>query len=128
MPSDKQTRATVLRILRLPEVEQRVGLSGEQIGILERAKQFPGRVSPSPRTVGWIEHEIDLWIQQRIGERDDAVRAAQLKFDRAPPAVRHRLRMGRQRQREEAEVLAGLQRTELTERERAGDVWADVPT
>jgi hypothetical protein len=35
---------------------------------------------------------------------DDAATAAQLKFDRAPPAVRHRLRM--QREREAAEPPA----------------------
>jgi prophage regulatory protein len=128
MPSDKQKRVAILRILRLPEVERRVGLSGEQIAILERAKQFPGRVSPSPRTVGWIEHEIDFWIRQRIAERDDAVRAAQLRIERAPPAIRHRLRTESQRQREEAETLTALQATELIARERAGDVWADAPT
>jgi prophage regulatory protein len=131
--NDTHTQAPTsrdLRILRRPEVKQRVGLSGEEIDKLEREGKFPGRVSPSPRTVGWIEHEIDLWIQQRIAERDDLARAEQLKFDRAPPAVRHRLRQAQQLQnrREEAEILAGLQRTELSERERAGDVWADIPT
>ena len=100
MPNHKQPRPA-LRILRLPDVLERVGLSDEQIGLLERAGRFPRRVSPSPRTIGWIEHEIDFWIQQRIAERDDLARSEQMKFDRAPPAVRHRLRMQREREASE---------------------------
>ena len=128
MANDNQAPAAVLRIIRLPEVEQRVGLAGEQIAILERAKQFPGRVPLSARTVGWVEAEIDLWIQDRIAERNDATRAAQLRLERAPPAIRPRLRAAEPSRAEEAEILTALRTTELTDREREGRVWNDAPT
>jgi prophage regulatory protein len=82
----------VLRILRLPEVAQRVNLSREQIAILERVGQFPHRVSLSPRAVGWIEHEIDRWIQDRMAERDNAVKAEERRVARMPPGMRYRYR------------------------------------
>jgi hypothetical protein len=53
------------------------------------------------RTVGWVEAEVASWIQERISLRDDTAKAQQLKFDRSPPAVRHRLRL--QREHEGAE-------------------------
>jgi prophage regulatory protein len=119
------SRTTPTRILRQPEVERRTGVSSDLITLLEEKNQFPRRVPLTARTVGWVEAEVDGWIQERIALRDDAAKAEQLKIDRAPPAVRHRLRQPQQR--EETDILAGLQRAELTERERAGDVWADVP-
>jgi prophage regulatory protein len=92
---------TTVRILRQPEVVRRTGLSGDLIDLLEQRNQFPRRVPLTTRTVGWIEAEVASWIQERIELRDDAVKAQQLKFDRSPPAVRHRLRRALQRQREE---------------------------
>ena len=90
------------RILRLPAVERRTGLSGDLIALMEERNQFPRRVPLTTRTVGWVEAEIADWIQQRIALRDDAAKAEQLKFDRAPPAVRHRLRMEREREADDA--------------------------
>lgn len=89
--------ATV-RILRQPEVEIRTGISHDLIDLLEERGQFPRRVPLTTRTVGWVESEITSWIQQRIALRDDRAQAEQLKFDRAPPAVRHRMRIQRERE------------------------------
>jgi prophage regulatory protein len=98
---------TPTRILRQPEVERSTGLSGDLIAILEEQKRFPRRVPLTTRTVGWIEAEIASWIQERISLRDDAAKAEQLKFDRSPPAVKHRLRMQREREDKPASAAEG---------------------
>lgn len=93
------SRTPATRILREQEVVERVGLSADLIAQLEARGQFPRRVPLTARRVGWVEAEVESWLQARVAERDDAEREAQLRFDRAPPAVRHRLR----REREGAE-------------------------
>jgi prophage regulatory protein len=113
------TATEITRIIRQPEVERLTGLSGDSIDLLEERRQFPRRVPLTVRTVGWVESEVACWIQERIALRDDAVKAAQLRFDRAPPAVRHRLRMQREQEPTEA--------TELTNKKRSGAIWTDVP-
>lgn len=66
-----------MRVLRSPEVVQRVGLSRTQIWRLERAGNFPKRIQIGLNSVGWIEHEVDGWIEARAAERNTAVAAAQ---------------------------------------------------
>lgn len=55
-----------LRLLRLPDVEQRVGLRRSAIHKLEQAGKFPRRVRISARAAGWVEHEINDYIHARI--------------------------------------------------------------
>ena len=42
-----------LKIIRLPEVVARVGLSPGEIDILERTERFPRRVPLTARAIGW---------------------------------------------------------------------------
>jgi prophage regulatory protein len=58
-----------LRILRAPEVLKRVGLSRSTVWRLERKNQFPQRVRLTDRVVGWIEADVDRWIEQRGTEQ-----------------------------------------------------------
>ena len=53
------------RILRLPEVIARTGLSRSTIYAFIDAGKFPDRVKLGPRMVGWFEDEIDQWIDLR---------------------------------------------------------------
>lgn len=53
------------RIIRLPEVANRVGLSRTRIYELERAGKFPKRRHIADRATGWIESEIDEFIDSR---------------------------------------------------------------
>lgn len=77
-----KTRAGVLivgskecahRILRRGAVEARTGLRRSAIyqGIAEGT--FPRQVRLGTKAVGWLEHEIDSWIEDRIAERDREV-------------------------------------------------------
>ena len=61
-----------IRILRQPEVRERVGYSDVQIWRMEKAGKFPQRVQLGPKAVGWVESEVDSWLQERIDARGDA--------------------------------------------------------
>ena len=58
------------RFLRLPEVERRVGLKTSLIYEMMRDGEFPKPYSLGRRAVGWLEDEIDGWMDQRIAARD----------------------------------------------------------
>ena len=54
------------RILRLPEVTEKTGLSRSAIYLRANQGQFPKSISLGGRAIGWIEAEIDEWINQQI--------------------------------------------------------------
>ena len=59
-----------MRILRKHEVLHRVGLSGMEIWRREKAGEFPQRVKLGPNSVGWVETEIDAYLEQLVAARD----------------------------------------------------------
>jgi len=60
-------------ILRLPAVKACTGLSRSTIYLRVAEGAFPKPVSLGGRAVGWLESEIQDWLQHRI----DASRKAQ---------------------------------------------------
>jgi len=60
-----------VRFLRLPEVMARTGLSRSTIYVRLAEGRFPRPVRLGPRAVGWIESEIDAWMQERIDRSRD---------------------------------------------------------
>ena len=54
-----------MKFLRVPEVNEKVGLSRVSIWRLEAAGEFPARRHISKKLVGWIEEEVDEWIRSR---------------------------------------------------------------
>ena len=63
--------ALQVRILRLPEVLARTGLSRSTIYVRLDQGRFPRPVSLGARAVGWIEAEVDEWIRDRIAASRD---------------------------------------------------------
>lgn len=61
-----------IRVLRLKDVEQKVGLKKTQIYHLMDQKQFPQTMKLGVRAIGWLEHEIDAYLMARAAQRDDA--------------------------------------------------------
>lgn len=57
---------TNTKIIRLPEVKERTGLSRTTIYSLLKQGEFPAHVHLGARCVGWLEHEIDAWIAARV--------------------------------------------------------------
>jgi predicted DNA-binding transcriptional regulator AlpA len=71
MPRKKPTRPQHLRILRLPEVEQRTGKSRSGIYDGVAKGTFPAPVPLGARAVGWVEEEIDAYLEACVTARDD---------------------------------------------------------
>ncbi len=58
-------------ILRLPVVRARTGLSRSTIYLRISEGSFPRPVQLGVRAVGWVESEIDEWLDQQIQNRSD---------------------------------------------------------
>ena len=64
-------------ILRQPEVEKRLGVSGSTLWYRLDPKNprcdadmpKPFKLSPNGRSVGWLESEIDAYIEKRAAVR-----------------------------------------------------------
>lgn len=57
-------------ILRRREVEARTGLGCSTIYDGIKAGTFPAPIRLSPKSVGWIQSEIDAWLATRVAARD----------------------------------------------------------
>lgn len=55
-----------IAILRLPSVKARTGLSRSTIYLRISDGCFPKPVSLGGRAVGWVEAEINLWLEKQI--------------------------------------------------------------
>jgi prophage regulatory protein len=58
------------RIIRLPVVKAKTGLGHTEIYDRIKKRTFPRQVPLGTKAVGWLEEEIDAWIDQRAAERD----------------------------------------------------------
>lgn len=58
------------RVLRLPQVREKTGLS--RSGIYERIRNggFPPPINLGGRTVGWLDAEVENWITQCVQNRN----------------------------------------------------------
>jgi prophage regulatory protein len=56
------------RILRLPEVKQKVPLSTATIYARMRLGTFPRAINIGPRAVGWRLSQVNAWIEQQIAK------------------------------------------------------------
>lgn len=61
-------------VLRLPAVRQRTGLGRSTIYSRIALGKFPRPIRLSERCVGWLENDIEAWLDERMtearGERD----------------------------------------------------------
>ena len=58
-----------IRILRLSQVIEITGLGKTKLYELQAAGEFPMRVQITPRSVGWVEGEVQAWLTQRVAAR-----------------------------------------------------------
>ena len=56
------------KVLRLTEVCDRTGLSKSSIYKKMQELNFPQSIALGARAVGWLEEEIEQWIQTRISK------------------------------------------------------------
>jgi prophage regulatory protein len=64
--TDKSVLAMMYKILRLPDVKTSTGLSRSTIYFRISQGVFPKPVSLGGRAVGWLESEIQDWLQRQI--------------------------------------------------------------
>jgi prophage regulatory protein len=55
------------KILRLPEVKMRTGLSRSSIYLYIHRGTFPKTLNIGIRSVGWLESDIQQWIDAKKG-------------------------------------------------------------
>ncbi|MGE8445881.1 AlpA family transcriptional regulator [Comamonas sediminis] len=59
-----------MRVLKLKDVLSKTGLGKTTLYKLIGLSEFPKPISLGLRSVGWIENEIEAWIQVKINVRD----------------------------------------------------------
>jgi len=59
------------KILRLPEVRDTCGLSRSSIYLGMKLGTFPKTIRLGTRMVGWIQQDIDDWIESKLLEREN---------------------------------------------------------
>jgi prophage regulatory protein len=55
-----------MRTLRLRDVETKVGLRRSTIYSLAQQGQFPKPIKLSVHASGWLESELDAWLNERL--------------------------------------------------------------
>jgi prophage regulatory protein len=58
------------RILRKPETTFKVGLSDVTLWRMEKVGKFPKRLRLGGNSVGWLESEVNAWLEERKAERE----------------------------------------------------------
>lgn len=53
-------------ILRLPTVKKCTGLSRSSIYLRMANNEFPASISLGGRAVGWLEEDVNNWLEQKI--------------------------------------------------------------
>lgn len=64
-------------ILKMPDVINRTGISRAVIYARVGDGSFPKPIKLGPRAIGWVEAEIEEWLQARVQQRDATVRLGQ---------------------------------------------------
>lgn len=60
---------TTTRILRLPCVQNKTGLSRSSIYERMQNGEFPPNINLGGKSVGWLEAEVDAWINKQVNKR-----------------------------------------------------------
>lgn len=56
-------------ILRAPQVAARIGVSRATVWRWIKAGEFPAAIPLGAQSVGWLDTEVDAWIQSRATAR-----------------------------------------------------------
>ena len=59
------------KILRLPEVLAKTGLSRSTVYAMAKDQAFPKPISLGLRCSGWLQSEVNEWLFKKIAERNE---------------------------------------------------------
>lgn len=62
------------RILRMRDMLDKTGFSRAQAYKLMNKNEFPIPIKLGAKAIGWIEAEVDNWIEERIAMRESSNR------------------------------------------------------
>jgi prophage regulatory protein len=80
------------KVLRKPAVEQMTGLDQVTLWRRERSGDFPRRIRLGSRAVGWLESEVQIWLEKRAAERPPPTNEHEAaKGSRAVSAAREKI-------------------------------------
>lgn len=73
---DRDVKA--VRVLRMQEVTEKVGLQPSTIYAMVQNGSFPApfKIAPNGRAAGWLLSSVDSWLLARAGSGDSADAAA----------------------------------------------------
>jgi len=60
-----------MRILRIKEVIKKTSIGRTKLYEMMESGDFPGSIKLGAKSVGWVDTEVEEWIQSRITERDN---------------------------------------------------------
>ena len=66
-----KTNPKKLSVIRQKRVQERTGLPRSTMYQQIQEGNFPEPINLGPRSVGWLEYEIDDWLVERIKKRDN---------------------------------------------------------
>lgn len=66
----KQSKEVIKMILKINEVVQKCNLSRATIYKKVKEGTFPKQIKLSERSSGWLESEVNQWIESRVKERE----------------------------------------------------------
>jgi prophage regulatory protein len=61
-----------MKVLRLPALQEKIGFKHSTIYKWIDEEGFPKPVTLGPRAVGWLEHEVDAWLEVQAAKRKAA--------------------------------------------------------
>lgn len=62
-----------MRVLKLKDVMEKTGLGRTKVYELQAEGRFPKSISLDGRAVGWLENEVEDWLQERVDVRNAAM-------------------------------------------------------
>lgn len=54
------------KIIRLPAVKEKTGLSRSSIYLRMTKEEFPRSISLGDRAIGWLEADIEQWLDDKV--------------------------------------------------------------
>lgn len=58
-----------MKVLRLPALESKIGFKHSTIYKWMNEEGFPRPIPLGPKAVGWLEHEVDCWLEAQAAKR-----------------------------------------------------------
>jgi prophage regulatory protein len=58
-----------MKVLRLPKLEAKIGFKHSTIYKWMNEEGFPRPIPLGQKAVGWLEHEVDAWLEAQAAKR-----------------------------------------------------------